>query len=266
MKLFLFIFSKPYDVNKRQTIRETWLNQTVWGGRHVEYVFIVGHQDLLQESRLQAEAGVYHDIMVVNFSESFNKLTLKALSGLHVAIHHCPNAMYVMKTDDDMFINMFLLQDIIDMLVRTKKTEKVLMGHVWYNGEVFREGKYAVSREQYPWSHFPAFCSGSGYIMSKDVTVTLFDEAMRDNGTVMLHLDDPYITGILAQRAGLTHTNIRSLYRITGSDTVYEDLPDYQLRQLLVLHLQGKTGIIGELKNQFALTLWRRLLFLYGKL
>lgn len=56
----------------------------------------------------------------------------------------------------------------------------------------------------YPERTFPNYLSGTGYVMSLDVASRLFKTAL---STPLLHLEDVYITGVCAKRAGVRPVN-----------------------------------------------------------
>jgi beta-1,3-galactosyltransferase 1 len=51
---------------------------------------------------------------------------------------------------------------------------------------------------------YPSYLSGTGYVMSSDVALRLYKAAL---STPILHLEDVYITGLCAKRAGLKPVN-----------------------------------------------------------
>ena len=42
---------------------------------------------------------------------------------------------------------------------------------------VKREGRWMVPMDEYPANHYPSFCSGSGFIISKNATGKIFEVA-----------------------------------------------------------------------------------------
>ena len=255
VSLFIFIYSLPANVKGRQMIRQTWLDPSLFGGEVVQHVFLLGQCLSSNRADVLEEARIYNDIVVIDMRESFCSLTLKGIVGLHFASSFCPNAKFVLKTDDDMFVNMFLLQSTLSAMVANKQTESIIMGHIWYHARVFRTGRYAVSRLQYPGKTYPPFCSGSGFIMSMDVTKTLYQLAMQDPSGVLLHLDDPYITGVLADRAKLTHIQLHGSYLVSRTD--YTDYLDEDLNRYLFLHIHDVDTV--DVSPQQHLDLWQRL-------
>ena len=74
-------------------------NQT-WTGL---LVFIVG----LQEDKmadLEEESDQNGDLVITEHLDSYNNLTLKTLAAFDWMLTFCPQTEYLLKTDDDMFI------------------------------------------------------------------------------------------------------------------------------------------------------------------
>ena len=53
---------------------------------------------------VESESKHYGDIVIANISDTYQNLTLKTLVGIKVASCFCPNAEYVIKTDDDVYL------------------------------------------------------------------------------------------------------------------------------------------------------------------
>ena len=265
VNLFVFVFSMPSSFQRRQLIRKTWADKMYFARQDLNYVFLLGYEGADADKNINQEAEKYDDIVVIDIAESLCHLTLKGVAGLYIAKSLCAQARFVMKTDDDIFINMFLLQKILRGMATYGQTTKVLMGLVHEpRPYTLRQGKYAVSKLQYPYVFYPPFCSGSGFIMSMDVDESLYQLAMKDERKVILHLDDPYITGILAKRAGLTHIQIGDMYDYSGTLSFYQHLSKDDLKRYIILHIHGgvNTDILSS--SQLHITLWGRLIQLYS--
>ena len=57
-----------------------------------------------------------------------------------------------------------------------------------------REGRWMVPMDEYPANHYPSFCSGSGFIISRNASEKLLEAAkVTDN----FRFPDVHLTGIL---------------------------------------------------------------------
>ena len=69
--------------------------------------------------------------------------------------------------------------------------------------------KWFVSEQEYPFRFYPPWCKGYGVFMTRDVVRKLYTASsdMRN-----FWIDDVYVTGILAWRAGIKVRNFRHKY------------------------------------------------------
>ena len=67
--------------------------------------------------------------------------------------------------------------------------------HTFQNDSIVkREGRWMVPMDEYPANHYPSFCSGSGFIISRNASEKLFETAkVTDN----FRFPDVHLTGIL---------------------------------------------------------------------
>lgn len=164
-------------------------------------VFLLGKirgEDPISTSVME-ESRLFGDIVVEDFMDSYTNLTLKTVFMLKWVQQHCPKAQYIMKVDDDIFVNVPNLQrSLLNMTVTTSLlTGNLICGarpihnqwSKWYTPRyMFREGKY------------PNYLSGTGYVMSGDLIKPLFDTAI---STPYFHLEDVFLTGICAKKIGV---------------------------------------------------------------
>jgi beta-1,3-galactosyltransferase 1 len=67
---------------------------------------------------------LYNDIIQESFYDTYNNLTLKSLMLLKWVISNCNKVTYIMKTDDDMFVNIPIL--VKALKGRSKSTETLI--------------------------------------------------------------------------------------------------------------------------------------------
>jgi hypothetical protein len=101
IKLLIIITSAPPHRDMRLAIRQTWGHYST--RRDIKIAFLVGTSN--EDEKIMAENYVYSDIIRGKFVDSYNNLTLKTISMLEWVDKECPKASFILKTDDDMFIN-----------------------------------------------------------------------------------------------------------------------------------------------------------------
>jgi hypothetical protein len=196
----------PYD-DRRHAIRSTWGGAAV--GRHhwprenitrkVKLFFMLGTHPLTKmNSAIRKESEKYDDIIQGNFFDAYVNMTLKSLLGLKYMSDYCKHAQYLLKSDDDMIVNMPYLLDIL----QEKNITRSIMGPLNRGSKVFRAGKWKVSLTDFPFRIYPAYESGSAYVITNDLVSDLYNTS---HYVRHFHVDDAYITGILGKIIGVNH-------------------------------------------------------------
>lgn len=206
--LLVLIHSSPENYLKRKTIRETWGSPRA----HLRILFMLGE---VKEKRLQSfihkESSLHGDIVQGKFIDAYRNMTYKHIMSLKYAIYHCPQAKYVLKTDDDVFVNMPIMIDFLKIILSPEGTGNLLLCETYTNAMVLRSyrSKWRVSFKEYPFRVYPTYCMGYAILYSPDVIFALYREAYRHN---YFWIDDVHVTGTLVRATNaVTHTDIKSL-------------------------------------------------------
>ncbi|XP_018413612.1 PREDICTED: beta-1,3-galactosyltransferase 4 [Nanorana parkeri] len=209
--LLILVSSAPSHRDRRDGIRQTWGSLSSATASSSLTLFVLAVPDKAEErSALVHEAVTHGDIIQANFTDSYRNLTIKTLTGLAWAVQKCQGARFVLKTDDDVFVNTLALSSFL-------KDQQGLryLGRVHWHVAPLRdpENRHYTARELYTGSHFPPYCSGTGYILSHGAVGHLLQEA--GNGP-WPSLEDVYI-GILAKQAGIAP---RQVAKIAGASSI----------------------------------------------
>lgn len=178
--------------------------------KHVfKLVFILGlPADNDTQVKVDEEISKYGDIIQEDFIDSYNNLTLKSVMMLKWVINHCQDSVrYILKTDDDMFINTpNLISTLKNKSVEFEKKKKgdekeiLLIGDLIYGAKPVSDShnKWYSPKYMYSGRVYPKYLSGTGYALSIHTAKVLYEAALR---TPFFHLEDIYITGLCASRA-----------------------------------------------------------------
>jgi hypothetical protein len=121
--LFVAVVSAPQYFHKRDIIRRTWqlhlqrqsdLNLINLAG----FGFIVGlteGDDGIQK-RIEEESKTYGDILQIEMIDDYYNLTLKVVGLLNWVNDHCSRVDYVLKVDDDVYVNTHNLVTVMNSL------------------------------------------------------------------------------------------------------------------------------------------------------
>ncbi|CAH1795167.1 unnamed protein product [Owenia fusiformis] len=202
--VLILVLSKPEHFDRRNAIRETWGNiaRTKYSrlafaaGKLVRVVFVLGiSNEPHWKHFIQSESATYRDVLQGDILEDYRNLTHKSLLALGWVTESCSTVNFIVKSDDDTFIN-------IPFLVKTLKkqiNENVLIGALNPHSKVPRQGLWKTTRREWPGDYFPPYCSGVAYAMSTRTAMKL----METPSVPLIHLEDVYITGILAKAASI---------------------------------------------------------------
>ncbi|XP_053611995.1 beta-1,3-galactosyltransferase 1-like [Plodia interpunctella] len=221
LQLMIFVFTAPSHFKQRQAIRMTW-GDTV-KIPNVSLAFIIGITPNESESfgysdrsLILEEDLIYRDIIIGRFIDTYNNLTLKSLSMLEWMNTYCSLVPRMLKTDDDMFINVPKLLQFAEESLR-KNITKTIWGQIRLDKPIRNNTthKHFVTSGEFQGDVYPNFMTGPAYLMTSDVTRDLFAAAANEP---YLRLEDVFITGVLATKLRIQKIDVPLFYnrRIYG--------------------------------------------------
>jgi len=209
--LLILVTSHAWSGSRRRSaIRDTWgtcRRKYNTSTKSWQTFFVVGNQvnttkDMFrkhfEKTALHSEVVHYRDIIEGDFEEMFYNLPYKLQVAFEWASLYC-NASYVLKTDDDVFVN---TETAFNFLGEMKTTD-LYTGHIWWDAPVHREGNYRVKDTECNGTHYPPFVSGSSMIFTCDVIQRLASIFPK---VKVFKLDDVHI-GILMYKLGINATD-----------------------------------------------------------
>ncbi|CAG5122493.1 unnamed protein product [Candidula unifasciata] len=199
----------------RRSIRESWASHRTFVGINLKLVFILGKPaDQMTQYQIESEFAAYSDIIQGNFSDTFKNLTYKAVTLLVWVNAHCPNARYIVKADDDMFVDIYrVISEIVPQLAQKKsavacdvKTDMPIPRDPrikWYVNETLLPGRVT----------WPTFCSGYFLVFTGNSVLQLFEASFGIQQ--LIPIDDAYLFGLLTEKnASLEFVNIHDLISV----------------------------------------------------
>ena len=207
--LFLvLVHTATEHFERRQSFRKTWGNVTLYQTHQMRMVFLLGvPKNGSLNAKIQKESTQHGDIVQGNFIDDYHNLTHKGVMGLRWVTENCRQAKFIVKVDDDVFVNTLLL--IENLLGKFWNSSRSIMGTVIHSAWIFRGGKWQVGKDefanmtQYP---FP-YSTGMFNIITNDIIEELYKATKR---TEFFWIDDVYLFGMLPNKVGnitLTHLN-----------------------------------------------------------
>ncbi|XP_067684193.1 beta-1,3-galactosyltransferase 5-like [Haliotis asinina] len=216
--ILIFVHSAPHNIDKRTDIRKTWGSVHRYRKLSIATVFMCGETtDPVLQEQLRAESNTFGDIVQGNFLDSYRNLTYKHVMALCWITSQCHEVRTVLKVDDDVLINIYKL---VSYSAQTGHYHGSLYCSFFFGGKPVRStfDKWYTSEEQYPFEIYPPYCEGMAYITSVDEVKALC-KASED--MKFYWVDDTFVTGILARKAGLSHRHLTAQHNYVKSGRVH---------------------------------------------
>ncbi|XP_049826460.1 lactosylceramide 1,3-N-acetyl-beta-D-glucosaminyltransferase A-like [Aethina tumida] len=216
--LLIVVSSSGENFQKRYTIRNTWK----MNDEFVQLVFALGAVgDKWLQEKINEENHIYRDIIQGNFADTYRNLPYKHIMILKYAAYHCAETKFVLKVDDDIFVNTPAMKNFIRNDLEVNYSNGILACQVLQNVTVERtnDANWKVLYNEYPKEIYPTHCDGSSILYSSDVALYLYMQAqLRPED--FFWVDNVYVTGILAAPLRSIHKNISNL--VWNSDKIKE--------------------------------------------
>lgn len=179
------VHSSPTQYERRAACRETWAHSDA----RTKTYFLMGMiQSPSLQKRINEEEEQFHDIIQGNFIDSYHNLTYKHTMALKWFSENCPHVRYLLKLDDDVFVN---VPATYEYLVNNKDDKKFILGIYFPPQSTFRNGKWKTSIEDIREKFIPEYVS---VIYSNDFVKEAYKKTFT---TKFLWLDDLYISGYI---------------------------------------------------------------------
>ncbi|CAF1265666.1 unnamed protein product [Didymodactylos carnosus] len=246
--LLVYVHSSPANFKRREAIRLTWAQQVLFPNLRV--VFMLGATENVEiMQQIKFEHSLYNDIVQENFIDSYKNLTYKGIMALKWISLYCKNVSYILKTDDDIIINMFVVLHHLSLITYEYPQERwrsSVACLLWTHMKVMRDktSKWYLSKDEYPQDYFSSYCSGSAYFITRDLIDEFYDTSLY---VKYFWVDDYYITGLLPRnsRRYVTYHFLNSIY-IINVDLVEERFLK-QIDQLVFGHMPKSINKIYQL-------------------
>jgi hypothetical protein len=246
VKLLIIIISAPGHFNQRAAIRLTWGHYTLRSD--VAIAFLIGKTDDEDvKKKMELEMNLYDDILLANFKDSYKNLTLKTMAMLEWTSSYCSKADYLLKADDDMFINVGNLLKFIESKGEEDKKEPKFYGRLVEGWKPVRseDSQYFLPFDQFSESTFPDFVTGPAYLFSTGIVQSFFEKGMESR---FLQLEDVFMTGVIAEAMNVTRVRVAEFENIAIN---VEKTSRCELSKYISIHMIGY-------HEQFAI--WRKIL------
>ena len=223
--ILCMIHSHRNNYLRRQAMRDTWLKFNKFNlhddlnlslnltkqNYEMIHLFVIGNDQQNNSTTaatsndiIKQEADNYNDIIMIDTIDTYQNLFYKHLTVINWIMDNCQNATYVIKLDDDVFVNIKkLTRHLIDKFGmdsnnNSKQNEQSKFLYCNVNDMALpirkNSSKWYVDYDTYGFDYYPKYCEGFSYITN---IATL--KLMHSQTKIIprFWIDDVYFTGIL---------------------------------------------------------------------
>ncbi|KAK3786149.1 hypothetical protein RRG08_057124 [Elysia crispata] len=223
-RIFFAVLSVANASASRLEIRETWASEFYtesWrqlSQRRIAFFFGGAGLSSAQLRSLQDESARFGDIVVGDFNDTYDNLSLKMAVVISWVAQYCPNIEAMVKIDMDTFVNVDALLHLLKEL--PKDTHKNYVYGNRYNNDqapVMRTGVWSVPKTIYPFEFFPQYVYGHSYVISGSA-VKLLSKSFPY--FPIIPNEDAFVTGIMSLVLNITRLDISAFGDLTKEDAV----------------------------------------------
>ena len=198
----ILVISAPEHAQQRAAIRATWGK----ADQRVVFSFIVGSTTGDLKEEVEAEARREGDLIISLVEDHYENLGLKTISALDWVVQLCSEVEYVLKVDDDMFVQVERLVELVEALVEEDKDQMLVLGNISRGWKPVRnpKSKYYITEAQYGAESYPDFATGPSYLVSRAAVGPMVEAALDQ---LYIHLEDVFLTGVVAEQLGVERRN-----------------------------------------------------------
>ncbi|KAK5639684.1 hypothetical protein RI129_012176 [Pyrocoelia pectoralis] len=210
VQLVIVIPTSASRESARMAIRQTWGRYTARADVSIFFLFGITSSKHFQKI-IDKERYMYRDILQAKFIDTYSNLTLKSIAMLKWVKDYCVEAKYLLKSDDDVFIN---VPRLLKFISNNKSKERAIYGRINKNSKPIRykQAKHYISHEEYKPRAFPAYANGPAYLIPGHLVEELYYSSLNHK---IIRLEDVFLTGIVA-----LHLRIQRIHVDDFRDTV----------------------------------------------
>ena len=245
--MVVIIHTSTYDIHMRNAIRKGWGSQTQVDCYTLQFYYLVGWRPSNATMNvLFTEMHTHKDIILGDFMDTYTNLSIKSTYMLKWIVHHCNTAKYMLKADDDTYVDLHNLITALDNQERVGNISGIY-GYLFKQRKPKRDPAniYYVSRAAWQSEWWPSAVTGPAYVISiaipkisirasldstmdsrrrnvqvnskhtQTVPERLYKIATNPN-TPIGPMEDIIITGVVRERANVPIYDLRDMRHIQG--------------------------------------------------
>lgn len=203
----IIVLSSRGNFIRRKLVRQTYGSIKSANNIHIlGIVFLVGSMDSsgyfeVDHSELEAENMEYGDLIMGDFVDTYRNLTRKTIMAYEWLTTFCCEAQLVLKTDDDIMVNVFRLTELLNSFSATEMTSSNIWCEIQNNETYITNelSQFYVPPFIFPNDVFPPHCGGSGYVTTMAVIHRIANEISKSFVERVCTHEDVFMTAIVPQ-------------------------------------------------------------------
>ncbi|XP_037041951.1 beta-1,3-galactosyltransferase 1-like isoform X2 [Bradysia coprophila] len=219
----IVVLSARANFNQRNLVRQTYGSVKYANNVQILALIFMLSQSGVQANnetenkKLEAEREQFADTMMGDFVDSYRNLTLKTIMAYEWLTEHCRQAQFVVKTDDDVIVDIFKLTHQLDSFSPADMASSNIWCWIHFKEDTIKDENsiYYAPAADFPSGKFPEHCGGVGYIAPFGVIERIMNDISNSfPGRVSTH-EDVFITGVVP-----AHINSMASYLWPNSEPI----------------------------------------------
>ena len=193
----ILVHSAMKSQRLRDAIRNSWARTDNLANYGASLYFFIGKSKTGNSPEITQELQQYSDLIQLDFIDAYLNLSKKSVEIFRWASQHCPNVQYILKQDDDTYVNLTkLLMKLSDFQAAGK--HEFIAGYHFPNRQPKRhpDDPYYTPLSLWPHQHWPAAVTGPAYVITSNVIRQILRRA-DDPKTLFVPWEDIYITAVI---------------------------------------------------------------------
>nr|GMD28762.1 hydroxyproline O-galactosyltransferase GALT6-like [Ipomoea batatas] len=176
VELFIGILSAGNHFAERMAVRKSWMQHgSIRSLKVVARFFVAMHGRKEINAELMKEAEFFGDIVIVPYMDNYDLVVLKTVAICEYGVRTVASK-YIMKCDDDTFVR---IDAVMNEVKKIRHGRSLYIGNINYYHKPLRNGKWAVTYEEWPEEDYPPYANGPGYVISSDVAESIVSDFER---------------------------------------------------------------------------------------
>jgi beta-1,3-galactosyltransferase 1 len=202
-----YVHTAPKNYKKRLAIRETWGCRKEFPKKGL--IFSIGLTlNQTENEIISLENEKYGDIVQFDFIDDYKNLTYKAIMTMKWISLYCPQAKFIVKTDDDVVVDMhFLYRILVSRIENNFPLKRTIFCNILKKQKVSRDyyNWWYVEKSEYSAEYYGPYCSGMAFIATIDMASLIYNASFYMN---YFWIDDYFITGALSRNLNTTYVSL----------------------------------------------------------